>query len=1186
MKTRPIFHRTRGFALVITLSLMILLTIIAVGLLSLSAISMRATAQGQAMAMARSNARLALMLAIGDLQKSLGPDRAISAPSGVLTASPAKPNTIGVWESWWDFNPNSGSLSYTGEKSKRFRRWLVSNADPAAVENRDFATAAWSGKTTELVGDDALGGKADASAKVVAGRVPVARNGKAEGAFAWHVSDESLKARINLYRDPSQNATPSQKRALLAGQRPAPSAIKSPDGTMLTCLPTDLNATEFAKADKTTGKVIDLDQVDLLDQAKGKIKPLRNDVTPYSLGLLTNVRGGGLKQDLSSVFEMNANLPSEFSNKKLYQSTLGITGVSDPYWSTLSSYYNIFRNMTDRETNPALTVVLPKDDVTFTTTDTPTVFNPGPVIAKVEVLMSFVAREAHGMWIGLLTGQSPDLKYMGHLIMTPIVTLHNPYNVSISFDRLDVAFQNLPVAFKFYVNGTAQNTQLVSLNCLYWDDSLSQDRMFIIGIADWQDFNAGNTARKGPIRMKPGQTLVCEIYMDPHTIFSYGDDSTWITNDRDLRGKFVKASPGFKGRCFGYDLDVLSPDAYSIPVPQQSDGVMKVLGLKATDLVHMEFGLQKPPYDPSGEFKVSATLTSNGVTKQYGGLSFKYRDDATLKSVFPKVFRYPSSGDFSAEEAHVSNTITPDAWFSNHAEAKSVAIFSAYARTCNGGVYETDKRVESAGAVNTLLDGRLAGKPFLFHNPARTVVTMDLTSNKLSSGSHELNIGWLPGSVDDVFEMSGDRVNAITANTNAKGIKSGSYFELPTGPLQTIADFRKSNALTSYFLPYFVQPVGNSSVHPLMSTGKVIQKDKTVSDDDLLDHSVLANHAFYDRFYFSTFATRGSDTPDKVFEQFMKGGTPLASQAFQPHLPAGKTVADAKDELFASGKPKDTAYQTAAEYQMIRGPFNVNSTSVQAWKAVLASMNKSEIITLWAKTASFETKKATGVPIMGMSLINGGRVGDPAPESNKIDDAKTNEWNGYRELTNDELESLATKIVDEVRTRGPFLSMSEFVNRQVGAESDLTLRGALEAAIGKSKINDKYFTTQIPITAADLKNPMLYNYNTPAASCGNPAAGAPGWISQGDLLRVLEPAATVRGDTFVIRVCGEAWDPNGKVTARAYAEAVVQRMPEYVDPADRPSLNVYRELSAAKTNKLFGRRMNLVSFRWLSSNEI
>jgi hypothetical protein len=628
----------------------------------------------------------------------------------------------------------------------------------------------------------------------------------------------------------------------------------------------------------------------------------------------------------------------------------------------------------------------------------------------------------------------------------------------------------------------------------------------------------------------------------------------------------------------------------------------KISQTTTTDRFYMEFKIQRPswyvddasvtPVDALASFAVNAKLqsTASGTLSDYAKLEFNYQSDSSLKSFFNnQVFRYPPTDSLTGHECAAPGGVT---YATQGAYVHSFAIFSAYARTTNGGVYETGLRTPGSG-VNLLRDGRLAGKPFLFHNPSRANFTMDLASEKPGVQAYELNFQPFlsKGDYQDYMDVEANRVPALTGNTTARGIKSGSYLELPTGPMQTIADFRKSNALTTSYLPNTVQPVANSLVSAMMSTDKVKQTDTDVAPNELLDHSVLANHALYDRFYFSTFATRGNETPDTVFEKFMNGSTPLPSQAFQPYRPGGRSVADAKAELFASGKPKDDAYKSAAEYQMIQGPFNVNSTSVQAWKAVLASMNKSEIVTLWAKTNKIELRKAAGVPILGMSLLNGGVVGETA-DFTKIDNVKTNDWNGHRELTDKELETLATRIVEQVRTRGPFLSMSEFVNRQIGPNGPLTQRGALEAAISDSKINDNFFKNNpegpkvTDIAMTNISDPKIYKYNTPEVVTGNPAAGAPGWISQGDLLRILEPAATVRGDTFVIRVCGEAWDPNGKVTARAYAEAVVQRVPEYVDPADRPSLNAFTTTTAAKANKTFGRRINLVSFRWLSGNEI
>ena len=73
--------KERGFALIVTLSLMILLTVIAVGLLSLSSITLRGTTVSSARQTAQANARMALMLAIAQLQKSAGQDQRITGPA-------------------------------------------------------------------------------------------------------------------------------------------------------------------------------------------------------------------------------------------------------------------------------------------------------------------------------------------------------------------------------------------------------------------------------------------------------------------------------------------------------------------------------------------------------------------------------------------------------------------------------------------------------------------------------------------------------------------------------------------------------------------------------------------------------------------------------------------------------------------------------------------------------------------------------------------------------------------------------------------------------------------------------------------------------------------------------------------------------------------------------------------------
>jgi len=191
MRTRSIPHRAKGFALAITLSLMILLTVVAVGLLGLSAISLNTTGQGEDMAMAQSNARLALMLALGDLQKTAGTDRAITAPAAIIDDQ--QPSGVtGVWTPW-----DSGSSSSSRDKSARntkFKQWLVSTVDGngATDPSKPPLTKVGTADSVTLLGNGSLGNLDTQRINLPVTRVANSKtNNKAKAnaisGFAWAV---------------------------------------------------------------------------------------------------------------------------------------------------------------------------------------------------------------------------------------------------------------------------------------------------------------------------------------------------------------------------------------------------------------------------------------------------------------------------------------------------------------------------------------------------------------------------------------------------------------------------------------------------------------------------------------------------------------------------------------------------------------------------------------------------------------------------------------------------------------------------------------------------------------------------------------------------------------------------------------------------------------------------------------
>lgn len=215
------------------------------------------------------------------------------------------------------------------------------------------------------------------------------------------------------------------------------------------------------------------------------------------------------------------------------------------------------------------------------------------------------------------------------------------------------------------------------------------------------------------------------------------------------------------------------------------------------------------------------------------------------------------------------------------------------------------------------------------------------------------------------------------------------------------------------------------------------------------------------------------------------------------------------------------------------------------------------------------------------SSTEGSNAGDPAS------------WLGVRLLTAAQIDRLARECVRQVKERGPFLNLSDFINRRL-ANDETGVSGALQAAIdwdeflgrtpepaNAESINGRFKGGDDSISASSVSGWAL---PFPKAATGSRFAGIPGYLTQADLLKRIGNMITPRDDTFRIRGYGEARDAQGKIQARTWCEAVVQRLPAYLASADAPETQAASLTS--NINKKFGRRFLTVSFRWLSPDEI
>jgi hypothetical protein len=417
--------------------------------------------------------------------------------------------------------------------------------------------------------------------------------------------------------------------------------------------------------------------------------------------------------------------------------------------------------------------------------------------------------------------------------------------------------------------------------------------------------------------------------------------------------------------------------------------------------------------------------------------------------------------------------------------------------------------------------------------------------------------------------MDGKKAYYGPSHSAASGRTNLAFFEIPRSPTLSLGSFQHCDLTATAF--GCASQIANSWASPYLPANSVSKLVTSAPNGEAItpsglgvyDVSYLANEVLFDGYYLSgaapRFGTRKSATGSpavwdadqitedldttEVLHRFFTdpAANPLRNPRMLPYR-SGLSLAEVKERLEGPAK-----CVRLAAHLMVEGGFNVNSTSEEAWTAVLASLRG-------AKPASADKT----------ALSRFRHILSSAPVSM----AENDPWSGFRTLSDEDVRTLARNIVAEVKARGPFLSLGEFVNRRVSSDRNLGLAGAIQAAIDKSDLNKKYgyakFTTSPYPNPENIPNP-------------NTGTNTPGWLTQADVLHGLAPYITPRSDTFIIRSLGEARNAAGQVTASVRLEAVVQRMPDWVDPTDDPVAAV-TELRA-EANKTFGRKFHLLAVR-------
>ncbi|MGJ8642080.1 MAG: hypothetical protein ACSHX9_01625 [Luteolibacter sp.] len=1184
---------------------MVLLTIIALGLLTLSTVVIRTSGVASADREARANARLALMIAIGELQMSAGPDQRVTASGGILGENVKRPHLTGVWST-----KNDGSKP----------AWLVSGNVSSALGDLDNLSSYPAGYQTpdqDPTGDtfDIFKGD-DPGSTVKVSMVDVNEGAKSSGRYAWWVSDEGVKARVDIEAPDGSESGDTERlsRSLAAKESNFAEfdvALKSLGGT-----------------DSTINKeaLVSYATINLALEDETVSKRFAHDLTIGGYGLPVNVVKGGMKADLSTLFDTSQHdnkdmletyfgaAPSSLkvapgtgssSNKSVIDTFAKVTDTEKfylapeltgnlpvgPNWGILYNYGRLWTNVTDGSADPfGMNPPLVSDLLTkkwapyrnnntgsFKKDEQHTNSTLSPVLCVMQMGLRLTARS------GVVVPETdpPQPGYQLQLQMKPLLGFWNPYNVKISSRKLDVQWYIYPQV-RIAANTPLLKTQTPWVKKKYiraniwmrdiWTQGSGSESRFKLETGNDTDFEPGeiryySVEGKGDLAqtnpLTPGWNETGGFNFDLK--YSRVDNSAG-SNTNGAPGEPIIV-PGGSEVWFGsaYLEDTVLPKTIEyypeLGTGERTSSSITVGGGSVDHIVQRIADIWQPMAMAGGgrtplDYDIPETIESEWVrTGTTTPLPVELVEASPYHIGTWRFFSRNASEALSADKGAGSQKIR--SWIDSNPR------FGAMNPAWDGSRI-VDRSEEGFHFVS----------PFVGGSYGQTYDGGPGGRGKVAEGQDE-------AAASPEAELVNGRYRGFGGlTTSSSGQTHVMLFDVPRSPLVSLGQFQHAQLSRYGYEPAF--PFGNSHANiriPLDQT--VVNNFAGIQDFKMFDISHAVNESVWDEYFFSTIGIdyKGKNPGGTIDSHFP--ADELASGALKLPNPRNRFISTGAQKISEIVSRSDLAGPKAlAAHIAVEGAFNVNSTSKEAWKAVLSSMADFEfpVISKDGSSVSWEESGGIRLPRFGHVM---------QAEGWKSSDGATDPafWNGFREISSDELDDLAENIVSEVRNRGPFRSFADFVNRDPkSSTADVQRKGALQAAL------DNSINAPLAGTVGDAaEQPQGSLFSDVMDGTESTSGGYAGYMMQGDLLQSLAPVLEVRSDSFRIHAMGQATDDKGNVLATAVCVADVQRTAEYVDPSDEAHLSADPTDAnpvQSEANKQFGRRFSIVSFRWLSPLEI